>query len=175
MFKTTLSPDQLTQFSDIHTSFIPKRKKRFETYDILYPTSRAADKNKEVYTRINPILKKSIFILQSNNITDFDEQIYSVEFHQRNCGFEKKKHDWSGWHKDDHANMHCNVYTVLFYLRKDKTVEGGNLEYIENSQKKEHTVKSGDVLQFKGNMRHKPQATSGFGCRDIIVVFIKRK
>ena len=88
MFKTTLSPEQLTQFSDIHTSFIPKRKKRFETYDILYPTSRAADKNKEVYTRINPILEKSLSILQSNNITDFDERIYSVEFHQRNCGFE---------------------------------------------------------------------------------------
>lgn len=175
MFKARLDPGELKQFSSIHSNLIPHRKKRFEIYDIVWPSSRKADKNKEIYNTIQPILDRSIKILRSNNITDFDLTRYCIEFHQRNCGFEKKKYQWSAWHSDDHAAINYRVYTILYYLRKDRTVAGGDLEYIIDGTKLVHEVTSGDILQFKGDVQHNPQATSGFGCRDIIAVFIKRK
>ena len=123
---------------------------------------------------IHPILQKAINILTSNDITNFNKANFIVECHQRNCGFEKKKYQWSHWHTDDYGASNYLVYTILFYLRKDKTVCGGNLDYRINQDVYTHEVKSGNVVQFRGDLKHKPQATSGFGCRDIIVVFVKR-
>ena len=37
-----------------------------------------------------------------------------------------------------------------------------------------HEVKSGDILCFNGDLTHCPEPTYGFGCRDAIVVFVKR-
>ena len=96
-----------------------------------------------------------------------------LECHQRNCGFEKKKHTAFKWHIDDNVTS-FPVYTVLFYLRKDITVIGGDLEYKIDNTLYTHQVKSGDIVQLRGDLKHNPQSTSGFGCRDIIVVFIKR-
>ena len=165
MNATQLTEQENTQFTQIHNGmFQNKRKKRFTTHEI----NNIEDQKHQV------ILDKATAILRDNNITNFDEKKFLLDFHQRNCGFEKKKYQWSTWHKDDHAVIKYPTYTVIFYLRKDITVHGGDLEYKLNGQKHVHTIKEGDVLQFKGDIPHKPQATSGFGCRDIIVVFIRR-
>ena len=169
-----LDKGELTQFTSIHEKLIPKRRKKMETYDIWENTSRVADKNKENYNLIQPILDKAERILNKNNVSNFDVSKYVIEFHQRNCGFEKKKYQWSGWHCDDGGARQFNCYSILFYLRKDKTIHGGDLEYKESGIIKKHIVSSGDILQFRGDLLHKPEATSGFGCRDIIVIFIKR-
>ena len=123
---------------------------------------------------VKPILDKSLNILKDNNIYNYDQNKFCIEFHQRNCGFEKNEYQWSTWHYDDDGPFNFKVHTVIFYLRKDKTVKGGNLEYKINRKTEVYHVKSGDIVQFPGNMYHKPQPTYGFGCRDIIVVFIKR-
>lgn len=121
-----------------------------------------------------PIIDKVLSILKENNIYNIDPTNYYIEFHQLNCGFEKKKYQSLDWHYDDYGAVNYKVYTVIFYLRKDKTVKGGNLEYKLNKKIKIHNVKSGDIAQFTGDIYHKPQPTYGFGCRDIIVVFIKK-
>lgn len=123
---------------------------------------------------VKPILDKSLNILKDNQILNYDQNQFCIEFHQRNCGFEKNKYQWSTWHYDDDGPFNFKVHTVIFYLRKDKTVKGGNLEYKLNKKIELHHVKSGDIVQFSGKVYHKPQPTYGFGCRDIIVVFIKR-
>ena len=175
MNHSQLTKEELIQFTNIHEQIIPKRRKNFEIYEIWDPASRNADKNKNVYPLIDPIIKKGINILEQNGINNFNSKRYTIEFHQRNCGFEKKKHTWSRWHRDDDANRHnFKVYSILFYLRKDKTVNGGDLEYQIQGIKLKHIVNGGDVLDFKGDMLHKPESTSGFGCRDIIVLFINR-
>jgi len=46
--------------------------------------------------------------------------------------------------------------------------------YINKIINYKHTVKEKDILQLKGDLCHKPGSTSGFGCRDLIVVFIRR-
>jgi hypothetical protein len=126
------------------------------------------------YSDISLIVKKAFDILDSNGTKNYDKTKYLAEFHQRNCGFEKKKYSHFDWHTDDGGATSYPVYSVLFYLRKDKTVSGGNLEYEINKTKFVHEVKQGDILSFRGDLKHYPQPTEGFGCRDIIVVFVKR-
>ena len=169
-----LSKELLSLFNTIHQTLIPKRIKKMETYDIWEETSRVGEKNKKNYRLIQPVLDEAERILKGNNISNYDISKYVVEFHQRNCGFEKKKYQWSGWHRDDRGARDFNCYSLLFYLRKDRGIKGGDLEYKDNQTIKKHIVYSGDVLQFRGDLLHRPEATSGFGCRDIIVVFVKR-
>ena len=53
----------------------------------------------------------------------------TIEFHQRNCGFEKKYKRTFPWHEDDYGAVNFKVYTIIYYIRKDHTIKGGNLEY----------------------------------------------
>lgn len=174
MFKSTLTSEETGNFQKIHNTLIPKRKKQYETFQIFNATSRVAGKKKENYTLTKPVLDKAISVLKQNNITDFDAKFYSLEFHQRNCGFEKKPYQLFSWHQDDGGATSYRVHTVIFYIRKDIAVKDGNLEYKIGKDKFTHIVKEADILSFKGDIQHKPQPTSGFGCRDIIVCFIKR-
>lgn len=164
-----LSKDDLEQFNIIHNKIIPERKKRFER-DSVYNDSKPEQKK-----LVKPVLDKAINVLSEKGITDLNEKKYYLEFHQRNCGFETKTHQIFDWHTDDDGAMSGLVYTVIFYLRRDITVKGGDLEYKIQQNIHTHQVKSGDIVQFRGDVNHRPQPTSGFGCRDIIVVFIGRK
>ena len=162
--------NELSEFIEIHKKLIPERNKKMDKYVIR--TSNILNNLEQ--DLVKPILNKALNILKENNICNFDSTKYYVEFHQRNCGFEKSNYQWSDWHYDDYGSVNYEVYTVIFYLRKDLTVKGGNLEYKLNKKLNIHNVNVGDIVQFYGNLYHKPQPTSGFGCRDIIVVFIKR-
>lgn len=163
-----LSKKELNEFILIHTKIIPKRKKHFEKDSVF---NRSSSEQKEL---VKPILDKALDVLYEKDIKNIDKTKYYLEFHQRNCGFENKGHQIFDWHTDDDGAMTGFVYTVLFYLRKDITVNGGDLDYKIQKNIYTHTVESGDIVQFRGDVKHRPQKSSGFGCRDIIVVFIKR-
>lgn len=96
-----MTDTEVDTFTEIHKKYIPKRKKRFETYDI---HSNGKQKHIEL---TQPIIDRAIGCLRDNGVTNFDEKKWCVDFHQRNCGFEKKKYQWSVWHKDDHAVIDC--------------------------------------------------------------------
>ena len=164
-----LSKDELDQFNTIHKKMIPYRKKKFERGSVFNNSSFV---KKDL---VIPVLNRALNILSENDITDIDKRKYYLEFHQRNCGFENKIHQIFDWHIDDDGAMSGCVYTVLFYLRKDLTVKGGDLDYKIQKNIHTHKVKSGDIVHFRGDVNHRPHPTSGFGCRDIIAVFIKRK
>lgn len=166
-----LAPEKLELLTKIHQTMIPKRTKKFSTKAIYSGT-----KQKKTNIHTQAILDMVFQSFRENDIADnsYDPKKYLIEFHQRNSGFEKKKHKTFDWHEDDFAATSWPVQTCIFYLRKDTTIEGGDLEYKIDGEKHTHKVETGDLLQFKGNISHKPQSTSGFGCRDIIVVFVKR-
>ena len=174
-----LSQEELNEFIKIKEKILSKR---INTYDkrIIFDeiTTVNPEKNKKIYEIIQPIKSKSIEILESLKITNYDKNIYAIEFHQRNSGFEKKPYELFAWHKDDYEVLGHPVYTILFYLRKDETIKGGNLQYFLKTKNEKirhiHIVNVGDILCFKGNISHYPEPTSGFGCRDLISVFIKR-
>ena len=153
----------------IHHSMMPKRKKGFEKKNIAYySTSNSEDGIAE------SILSMAKRVLDSANKTNYDLSKWFVEFQQRNCGFEKKIKRTFDWHRDDYAAVGFKVYTLIFYLRKDKTIKGGNLEYEIDNGKYIQEIESGDVLCFDGDLRHRPEICAGMGCRDSIVVFVKR-
>jgi len=106
---------------------------------------------------------------------------YLLEFQQRNCFGQVKNSKLNIWHRDSNlVSMFKQVYTVLFYIRKDKTLKGGNYK-CEPTKKffgnKSITIEinEGDCLVFDGCMMHCGQNSSGFGCRDIVAVFIEKK
>jgi hypothetical protein len=106
---------------------------------------------------------------------------YLLEFQQRNCFGQVKNSKLNIWHTDSSlVSIFKQVYTVLFYIRKDKTIKGGNYK-CEPTKKffgnKSITIEinEGDCLVFDGNMMHCGQNSSGFGCRDVVAVFIEKK
>lgn len=164
-----LSQDELELFNTIHKKIIPHRKKKFEKESVFYRSKL------EQKVLVKPVLDRALNILSENGITDINKSKYLLEFHQRNCGFETNGHQIFDWHTDDNGAMSGLVYSILFYLRKDITVKGGDLDYRIKTQIYTHKVNSGDIVQFRGDISHQPQPSSGFGCRDIIVVFVNRK
>lgn len=174
-----LTDKETNLFLNIHERCIPKRTKRMETLSIISQKGTLKLDQTKQYELISPILNKAINILTQNNISNFDTNEYLIEFHQRNCGFEKKPYQHFSWHQDNYGPVSYKVHTILFYLRKDITIIGGNLDYkihdkAHNTHIKRHHIKEGDIVQFDGSLYHRPEETRGFGCRDIIVVFIKQ-
>lgn len=171
MYKSQLSDYELKEFIRIHKEFLPIRNKHYNITSFEFPRQKINKiKKKDI---LNPILKKVYEILDFNKF-NYDKNKYYVEFHQRNCGFEKKAHNLFEWHKDDYGAVSYKVFSTLFYIRKDCSVKGGNLLYKEDGKQMEHIVRSGNILSFKGDLIHFPQESKGFGCRDLIVVFVKR-
>ncbi len=161
-----LDEKELNLFSNIHQQILPRRIER-------YKTLKVKEKDK-INIDLKPIIDKSIETLDKFEYFNYNKNKYVVEFHQSNSGFEKKKYGYFAWHTDDYEVRGFPVYTILYYIRKDKTIKGGNLEYKIKSKKNIHIVNEKDILCFPGNIQHYPQPTSGFGCRDLIAFFIHR-
>ena len=112
--------------------FQKKRKKYFDTKGF---TEKSFENNKniELHQNIKDILAHCSRYLQSKEIDNYGQNHYFIDFHQRNCFGDKKKDTFS-WHKDDNSVGPFKTYSFIFYLRKDKTIVGGDLEYkITNS------------------------------------------
>ena len=81
-----------------------------------------------------------------------------------------------GRHSDDQAAVSTNVNTIIFYLEKDKTVDGGNLIVYDrdSGEKKMLEIKSGTMVILKGDVEHEIEEMDGKGERKSIVVQIQR-
>lgn len=73
------------------------------------------------------------------------------------------------WHCEN--DLHNNLITVLFYLRKDSEIKNGDLEYKDkNGNIKILEINSGTTIIMDGRVEHKPQDPYGSGRRDLIIV-----
>lgn len=74
------------------------------------------------------------------------------------------------FHRDDSLGQ-GNVETCIFYIKKNKHIQGGDLNYI-NSNKEiiNIPINENDYLLFNGNIYHKPTEMSGIGLRNAIVL-----
>lgn len=162
--------------------FENKRQKDFIMSKILYKSDKMTDEYREIVNLAQQMLL-------NNGITDFKKDKFAIEFHQRNC-FGKEKLFKSGlkWHRDDNviSTFGNFTYSILFYIRKDKTVKGGDLIFDQGFKKltfknffktndKKQKISEGDIMIFDGTMRHRPTYAYGFGCRDIVAVFIEKE
>ena len=173
-------------FDVIHSYFFleTRRERDLENYTIRYmnhPKYKLKRRRKNSlyhYHICLPILHKAVSLLTYYGYEDFDPNCVVFEFQRRNylsVGGKKTPHEDFLWHKDDMSVTPFKVYSVIFYLRKDSTIKGGNLIYKLDGEEKKVEISGGDCVVFPGNIFHCPEISYGFGCRDSIVVFIRRK
>ncbi len=107
-------------------------------------------------------LKKSGYQIDCSN--------YHIDFHRYNLFGEKHSSTFT-WHNDDYGATDYEVNTAILYLRKDRTIKGGNLLI-----KGQNTViiNENTLVLMDGRVTHKPEDLEGFGCRDSIVVQFPR-
>ena len=126
----------------------------------------------------NEIINYAKQLLKNNNIK-FKENEFKLEFHRINCGGSLYGVKNFGWHTDKNiiSPLH-STYTVIFYLRKDSGIKGGNFLYRTYnwllSEKHIIEINEKDCLYFDGKIEHRAEQCNGFGCRDSIVVFFNR-
>jgi hypothetical protein len=173
----SLSDDKLLEFQEYHEKEFEHKRKYTKTvcrYNYY-------DKQKPLY--LHNIIEYAAELLTTElGITNFVKDKNVVEFHQINLFGESDISSFK-WHQDiGIIYPFKTTYTVIFYLRKDSTVKGGDLQirpYIQRFcfkvKKEVIEVSNGKVMMFDGSMEHKPCKSSGFGCRDIIVVFFHKK
>lgn len=100
---------------------------------------------------------------------------FAIEYWRHRLFGENTYHKFSV-HKDSFGILYDAVNTCIFYLRKDRTFNGGDLEIygkksIFISNKSLRTIKpNNNILCFDGDVYHKVTDFSGFGIRDCIVV-----
>lgn len=75
------------------------------------------------------------------------------------------------WHEDDQGGISFDVCTVIYYLRKDPTIEGGNLEFQDMPTVE---IEAPMAVLFRGDMTHRAEAMYGYGERSSVVVQMER-
>jgi hypothetical protein len=111
-------------------------------------------------------------LLASHNISY--HSIYMIELWRYRC-FGDSISSYLGLHKDNDFDSSKQFYTCIFYLRKDRSLQGGVLN-LYDSNKKFYTSfdpEEKDYLLFDGNVYHKVSTLKGFGIRDCIVILLR--
>lgn len=146
---------------------------RGKTFEWLKYSNSKYAKNKssciESRDSIEQLVATVANILTANGF-HIDSRNYHVDFHRYNL-FGKKHSSALTWHEDDYGATSYKVNTVVLYLRKDKTIRGGNL-LVKGANKV--MIEENTIVMMDGRLVHKPEDLEGFGCRDSIVVQFKR-
>jgi hypothetical protein len=134
-----------------------------------------------VHTTLKDPRVKEIVYTVLKMINDYDTSITLdatqgiVEFWRYSCDGKKPVKTPLALHQDDYGITKYKVYTVIFYIQKDDTIDGGNLIYIDDSKKRiEIPTHTNKAIIMSGDTWHVPTSCSGSGLRDAIVVQIKR-
>lgn len=115
-------------------------------------------------------LVATVATILTTNGFNIDSSKYDIGFHRYNL-FGKKCSTPFAWHEDDYGSTDYEVNTAVLYLRKDKTIRGGNL-LVKGANKV--MIEENTIVLMDGRLVHKPEDLNGFGCRDSIVVQFPR-
>lgn len=103
-----------------------------------------------------------------------NKNVFMVEYWRHRLFGENKQSHLFSIHRDSNGALIVPVNTCIFYLRKDKTFRGGDLEIwgkIKLVSKPLKTIGiSNKIVLFDGDIFHKVLPFNGFGIRDCIVV-----
>jgi len=117
------------------------------------------------------ILKFARRVLNDNKFPIKRNGRYLLEGHLYTLSFGDRPVDTFCDHEDDQAAISFNCETIIFYLRKDENVDGGNFEYIDNNGVRQTIpVYDGQMIMMGGNVMHRPQPCYGEGHRISIVI-----
>lgn len=100
---------------------------------------------------------------------------FVIEYWRHRLFGENNSHKFSK-HRDSFGLMMDGINTCIFYLRKDKTFIGGDLEIygkgdiFRTNKILKTLIPNNNILCFDGDVYHKVTNFNGFGIRDCIVV-----
>ena len=105
---------------------------------------------------------------------------FMIEFWRYRISAERRRHIFS-IHCDSWTDLGVPVNTCIFYLRKDKTFYGGDLQlngkYFQFDNRNSCVISTSPekIIVFDGDTYHKVLPFSGFGIRDCIVVQFEKE
>jgi hypothetical protein len=94
---------------------------------------------------------------------------YYVEFHKYIVNGKTKP--FTDFHQDDYGAVSFKTVTCIYYLEKDSSIEGGDLE-IKNETI--INIDSNMLVIFNGNLIHRVTMMNGYGVRKCIVIQFER-
>lgn len=98
-----------------------------------------------------------------------------VEFWRYTCEHDKKVSSPLAIHQDDYGIVKYPVYTVIFYVRKDDGISGGELGvFVDTPRCIYIPTHANKAVLMPGNVWHVPMSCKGVGVRDCIVVQMRR-
>jgi hypothetical protein len=105
---------------------------------------------------------------------------FMIEYWRHRLSGETKKSHLLPTHRDSFGVILAPVNTCIFYLRRDPTFRGSQLQlwglYGRFASRPLYTIEPDNkVLMFDGGVFHKVLPFSGFGVRDCIVVQFSRE
>ena len=175
MDEANYEDNEHTMLSEIFNSVVSKSKYDKQNYTKITHqfTSESKLKNDEIYIRDLAYLHLESVGLHQN------KQRFMIEYWRHRLFAENKTHIFSK-HRDSYGPILAPVNTCIFYLRKDKTFKGSNLEmwglHGRFIRKPIHTFETDNkMVLFDGAVLHNVQPYSGFGIRDCIVVMFSRE
>jgi hypothetical protein len=178
-----LTKDTCEQYETIHKNFFNlsgynRRRKTFEAC-ALTNASLSNFKRFKIYDDLITLINDTKELLLSNNITNFNGKKFYVEFQRANLP--ELNHNRTvrkiPMHFDDYGAISYPVWTIIYYVRKDNGIKGGNFEYrpdFGNLKTNTINVQTSSILIFPGDIYHSSEKMYGFGCRDFILVQFAR-
>jgi hypothetical protein len=150
---------------------------KFINFDYKKYTNESANNyvNSDFINADNDIIKfvnKSTNILLENGF-NINKNKFHVDFHRYYINNKNYESDLT-WHEDDYGATSYNVNTIIYYIRMDPTIKGGNLLYKKDGKIHKINVENNLMILMDGRITHKPENLEGYGRRDSIVVQFKR-
>jgi len=143
-----------------------------EVFDDYYKENKSkyiniskADFNKEA---IKELIQNTIKIVFNNNFK-INPSKYYIEFHKYIVNGNTKP--FFDFHEDDGGVVPFNTVTCIYYLEKDNTIEGGDLEF---KKYKIINIDSNMLVIFNGNLTHRVTKMNGHGIRKCIIIQFER-
>jgi hypothetical protein len=155
-----------------------------ELFDKIYEGNKSkylyisqADSYKERYNKIvnvnykenlKDLIQNTKDIVSSHNFK-INPSTYYVEFHKYVINGKTKS--FFDFHKDDYGAVSFKTVTCIYYLTKNDTIEGGDLE-IKNQTI--INIEPNMLVIFNGNLTHRVTKMNGNGIRKSIVIQFQR-
>lgn len=105
----------------------------------------------------------------SDNHFNINPSRYYVEFHKYFVNGKTKP--FFGFHQDDGGAVPYKTVTCIYYLTKNDTIEGGDLEF---KNKKVIDIKQNMLVIFNGNLKYRETPMDGNGILKSIVIQFER-
>jgi hypothetical protein len=145
-----------------------------ELFDEIYKENRSSclHISNSIYKKNQEKLKELIentAKIVNNNHFNIDSSNYYIEFHKYFVN--GKKTPFFNFRQDDGGAVHYDTVTCIYYLIKDNTIEGGDLEFEKYNV---INIESNMLVIFNGNLTHRATVMNGSGIRKSIVIQFER-